>query len=78
MPPMPRKRRWWGHVGVGNWAPNKGRNGKLAIKDRPGTAVVGVCAECHRIRPAFELTLHKRPFTDEEFWACKDGCDVDD
>lgn len=72
LPPMPRRRRAWGHIGVGCWAPPR-KTDKVA----PGTAVVGVCAKCRRIVRADALELRLPPFqtAGNELWMCKGGCE---
>lgn len=72
LPPMPRRQRGWGTLGVGNWAPAT----KQDLVDA-GTCVVGVCAKCHQTRRAIDLCLWLPPFSagGSEVWVCNGGCD---
>lgn len=73
LPPLPRKKRGWGNVGVGNWAPNLKKT-RYLLPNQKGSQVVGTCALCGATKAAFELELRRKPFGSDDFWACKGGC----
>lgn len=70
---MPRRKRGWGNIGVGNWAPSSKRDKGV----EKGTAVVGVCAKCKTVRESKNLVLWLPPFhpAGSEVWVCKHGCE---